>query len=105
MIQLDLPHVADPKALAAEKIQKCRLQMTEIEARYAEKGISINSDHQLVDSYGNIIQKERKLEPEEIEKRLHSSARIVKVEEFYKSGFPLLLYLIHRPVCLFHEIM
>lgn len=84
LIQLDLPHAADPKALAAEKIQKCRLQMTEIEARYAEKGISINSDHQLVDSYGNIIQKERKLEPEEIEKRLHSSARIVKVEEFLK---------------------
>ena len=84
LIKLDLPHAADPKALAEQKIQECRRSMAEIEARYAEKGIVINQEHQLVDDYGNIIKKERKLEPEEIEKRLHASARIVKVEEFLK---------------------
>lgn len=81
---LHLESAADVKAVADQKIAECEAKLKEIEDKYAAKGITIDEQHQLVDADGKVMEKERHLEAEEIEKRLHAAARIVKVEEFLK---------------------
>ena len=64
------------------KIEECKAKAEAIKAKYAKKQLTIDEEGKVHDASGNVQMKVRHLYAEEVEKRLHAAARIVKVEEF-----------------------